>query len=55
MVVDADACYEKDAKRLVCRLGGVLVDGRTDGEFFFSVSLDAQRALSGELNKKQIN
>jgi hypothetical protein len=56
VVVDTDACYEKDAKDLVCRLGGVLVDGRTDEEFFFSVSLDAeQRALLGELNKKQIN
>ena len=56
MVVDTDACYEKDAKDLVCRLGGVLVDGRTDEEFFFSVFLDAeQRTLLGELNKKQIN
>ena len=55
VVIYTDACYEKESKKLVCGLGGVLVDGSSGEKFFFSISLDAtQRAALGELTKQQI-
>jgi len=55
VVIYTDACYEKESKNLICRLGGVLVDGFSGEKFFFSISLDAaQSAALGEPTKKQI-
>ena len=55
VVTFTDACYERDAKDLVCGLGAVLYDEFTGNHRFFSCALDEeQRAMLGERSKKQI-
>ena len=55
VVIFTDACYERDAKDLVCGLGAVLYDEFTGNHRFFSCALDEeQRAMLGERSKKQI-
>ena len=55
IVIMTDACYEKEARDLVCGLGGVIVDKPGGVRQFFSISLsEQQRVLLGEPCKKQI-
>ena len=55
LVIFTDACYERDAKDLVCGLGAVFFDEFTGARRFFSCSLnEEQRAVLGERSKKQI-
>lgn len=55
VVVLTDACYERESRDLVCGLGAVLQDTRSNTKMFFSVQLDAkQRHMLGESCKKQI-
>ena len=55
LVIFTDACYERDARDLVCGLGAVLIDESSGCKRFFSCALDAeQRSLLGEMSKQQI-
>ena len=50
-----DACYERDARDLICGFGGVFIDESSVRKSFFSCSLKCkQREFLGELSKKQI-
>jgi hypothetical protein len=55
ILIFTDACYERDAKDLVCGLGATLLDPSTGSKLFFSCALDSsQREILGEMNKQQI-
>ena len=50
-----DACHERDARDLICGLGGVFIDQSSGRKSFFSCSLKCkQREFLGELSKKQL-
>ena len=55
LVIFTDASYERDAKDLVCGLGGVLLDSDSGLKLCFSTFLDEkQRSVLGEMTKQQI-
>ena len=55
VIMVTDACYERDARDLICGLGGLVVDEFSGMKQYFSCQLsEDQRVLLGELQKKQI-
>lgn len=54
-LIFTDACYERDSNDWICGIGGVLV--KSDGserQYFLMELSDSQRAVLGELARKQI-